>query len=80
MNCVLCGAYIEAPPHARRKYCPECRVRIRAEQKHQGKIRQKERERAKDLEQQGKMTIQQVMILAKQAGMTYGQYVREHGV
>lgn len=81
MNCILCGSPVEAKPHTVIKYCDECRIRHNKELKRLSKARHKEQARKMERQRDARyQSIEQIMRMAKEAGMSYGKYVSKFGV
>jgi len=76
-QCTICGASFETTNiHA--KYCSDpCRKKASRKSYRQAKAKEKEElERKKNMQQ----SIIDIAVLARQAGMTYGQYVAKMGL
>lgn len=76
-QCTICGASYETTNiHA--KYCSDvCRKKASKEMHRRSRAKQKEElERKKNMQQ----NIIDIAVLARQAGMTYGQYVAKMGL
>lgn len=84
MNCIICGVELNlTPKQARTKYCPECR-KVAHRERERIRSRQTKRKMAKETAaspaEQKVPTLEQVMRLASQNGMSYGQYVNKYKI
>lgn len=75
-TCQICGA--QCVGHINARYCPECRGEVKKSTQRESKARAA-RKRHKDPPDQ-KLTLGQIAARAREAHMSYDQYVAKYGL